>query len=179
MAKIDLHKLALAVGFEVICVEDDSINYEYMVRIRDIESISYVLKLKNNPDYSEVDNIIASIIIVLPNKLKRKVKKLMKKRDKDNIDNIIDLLCYTVTEFKSKTKYSLLKEYGNLVGVNIEEYGFFFKYKLPKKEFIKIKSLVESKLSIEDAPIVGKIKGLEHKMAYIKQKQNSNENQSM
>ena len=99
-----MHKLALAVGFEVICVEDDSINYEYMVRIRDIESISYVLKLKNDPDYSEVDNIIASIIIVLPNKLKRKVKKLMKKRDKDNIDNIIDLLCYTVTEYKNKTK---------------------------------------------------------------------------
>ena len=27
MAKIDLHKLALAVGFEVVCVEEDYINY--------------------------------------------------------------------------------------------------------------------------------------------------------
>lgn len=178
MAKIDLHKLALAVGFEVICVDDDGINYEYMVRIKDIESMSYILKVKNDPDYSEVDDIIASIIIMLPNKLRRKVKKLMKKRDKDNIDNIIDLLCYTITEFRSKTKYSMLKEYGTLVGVNIEEYGYYFKYKMPKKEFIKIKALIESKLSIEDAPKVGKIKNLEYKISYIKQKQNV-ENQSV
>jgi len=178
MVKIDLHKLALAVGFEVICVEDDSVNYEYMVRIRDIESISYVLKLKNDPDYSEVDHIISSIIIMLPNKLRRKIKKLMRKKDKDNIDNIIDLLCYTITEYKSKTKYSLLKEYGNLVGINIEDYGYYFKYKITKKEFIKIKSLIESKLSIEDAPIIGKIKSIEYKMGYIKQKQSA-ENQSI
>lgn len=179
MAKIDLHKLALAVGFEVICVEDDSINYEYMLRIGDIESISYVLKLKNDVEYSEVDELIETIIMVLPNKLKRKVKKLMKKRDKDNIDNIIDLLCYTITEFKSKTKYVLLREYGRLVGVKIEDYGFYFKYKLTRKEYIKIKSLVESKLPIEDALIVGKMKNIEYKIGYVKQKLNSDKNQSI
>ena len=178
MAKIDLHKLALAVGFEVVCVEEDYINYEYMVRIKDIESMSYILKVKNEPKYSEVDDIIASIIIMLPNKLRKKIKKLMRKKDEDNIDNIIDLLCYTITEYKSKTKYSLLKEYGNLVGINIEEYGFYFKYKITKKEFIKMKSLIESKLSIEDAPVIGKIKSIEHKMGYIKQKGNM-ENQSI
>lgn len=167
MSKIDLHKLALAVGFEIVCVEDDCISYEYMVRVRDIESISYVLKLKNDPDYSEVDEIINSIIIVLPNNLKRKVKKLMRKRDRENINNIIDLLCYTITEYKAKTKYSMLKEYGNLLGINIEDYGYHFSYKVPKKKYVKIISLIESKLTVEEAPILGKIKRLDYKISYI------------
>lgn len=167
MSKIDLHKLALAVGFEIVCVEDDCISYEYMVRVKEIESISYVLKLKNDPDYSEVDEIINSIIIVLPNKLKRKVKKLMKKRDRENINNIIDLLCYTITEYKNKTKYSMLKEYGNLLGIDIEEYGYYFSYKIPKKKYVKMISLIESKLTVEEAPILGKIKRLDYKISYI------------
>ena len=48
MAKIDLHKLALTVGFEVVCVDDDFTNYEYMIRLRDIESMSYILKIKTS-----------------------------------------------------------------------------------------------------------------------------------
>ncbi len=166
---IDLHKLALSVGFEVVCVDDDYTNYEYMVRIRDNESISYVLNLKNEPEFSEVDDIIGSIIIMLPKKLRRKVKKLMRKKDENNIDNIIDLLCFTITQYKSKTKYSMLKEYGDLIGINIEDYGYYFTYKMPKKKYISILALIESKLAIEDAPIVGKIKKLEYKIGYVKQ----------
>ena len=63
MAKIDLHKLALTVGFEVVCVDDDYTNYEYMVRIRDIESMSYILKIKNKIEFADVENILTSIII--------------------------------------------------------------------------------------------------------------------
>jgi hypothetical protein len=48
VAKIDLHKLALTAGFEVVCVDDDYTNYEYMIRLKDIESMSYVLKIKND-----------------------------------------------------------------------------------------------------------------------------------
>ena len=74
MAKIDLHKLALIVGFEVVCVDEDYTNYEYMVRLRDIESMSYLLKIKNDISFLDVDNILQSIFIVLPNNLKRKIK---------------------------------------------------------------------------------------------------------
>ena len=169
MAKIDLHKLALTVGFEVVCVDDDYTNYEYMVRIRDIESMSYILKIKNKVEFSDVDNILQSIIIMLPTGLRRKIKKLSKKKDENNIDNILDLLCYTIEEYKSKTKYSLLKEYGDLVGVNIEDYGYYFTFNLPKKKFRKILSLIESKLSVEEAPIIGKIHGIEYKIGYMKQ----------
>lgn len=169
MAKIDLHKLALVVGFEMVCVDDDYTNYEYMIRIRDIESMSYILKIKNEITFLDFDNILQSIIIVLPNKLKRKIKKLIKKKDENNIDNLIDLLSFTVEEYKSKTRYSLLKEYGDVVGLNIEDYGYFFKYTMSKKQYLKILSLIESKLSIDDALVVAKIKKIEYKIGYLKQ----------
>lgn len=169
MAKIDLHKLALTVGFEVVCVDDDFTNYEYMVRIRDIESVSYVLKIKNEIEFEDVDNILQSIVIMLPKNLRRKIKKLARKKDEQNIDNIIDLLCYTIDEYKIKTKYSLLKEYGDLVGVNIEDYGYYFTYNMSNKKYRQILSLIESKLSVDEAPIVGKIKRIEYKIGYMKQ----------
>lgn len=169
MAKIDLHKLALVVGFEVVCVDDDFTNYEYMVRIRDIESMSYVLKIKNKIDFQDVDNIISSITIVLPKKLRKKVKKLTKKKDENNIDNVIDLVCYTISEYKSKTKYSLLNEYATLLGCNLEENGYYFNYKLSKKKASQILALIESKLTVEQAPILGKMHKIEYKIGYLKQ----------
>ena len=169
MAKIDLHNLALTVGFEVVCVDDDYTNYEYMITLRDIESMSYVLKIKNEIAYSDVENILQSIILVLPSRLRSKVKRLAKKRDESNIDNIIDLLCFTISEHKSKTKYCLLKEYGDLVGVDIEKHGYFFNYKMAKKKYYEILALIESKLSLDDALILGKIKKIEYKIGYMKQ----------
>lgn len=169
MAKIDLHKLALIVGFEVVCVDDDFTNYEYMVRIRDIESMSYILKIKNKIGFEDVDNILASIIIVLPNELRKKIKKLTRKKDEKNIESIIDLLCYTITEYKSKTKYSLLSEYACLLGVNLEKNGYYFTYKLSRKKERQIIALIESKLSVEQAPILGKMHKLEYKIGYLKQ----------
>jgi len=169
VAKIDLHKLALIVGFEVVCVDDDYTNYEYMIRLRDIESMSYILKIKNEIAYADVDNILQSIIIVLPSELKRKIKKLMRKKDEKNIENIVDLLCYTIAEYKNKTSYSMLKEYGEQVGVDIEKHGYYFSYKMTKTTYRKILSLIESKLSIEEAPVIGKIRKLEYKIGYLKQ----------
>lgn len=169
MAKIDLHKLALTVGFEVVCVDDDYTNYEYMIRLHEIESMSYILKIKNEITYSDVDGILQSIVIVLPIKLRRKIKKLCRKKDENNIENIVDLLCYTISEYKSKTKYSLLKEYADQVGVDIEKHGYYFTYKMSKTTYRKILSLIESKLSVDEAPVVGKIRKIEYKIGYVKQ----------
>lgn len=169
MAKIDLHKLALTVGFEVVCVDDDYTNYEYMVTLRDIESMSYVLKIKNEIAYSDVENILQSIILVLPTGLRRKIKRLAKKRDENNIDNIIDLLCFTIAEYRNKTDYSMLKEYGELVGINIEDYGYYFNYKISKKKYYDALALIESKLDVNDALVLGKIKKIEYKIGYMKQ----------
>lgn len=169
MAKIDLHKLALTVGFEVVCVDDDYTNYEYMIRLRDIESMSYILKIKNEIAYSDVDNILQSIVIVLPRGLRSKVKKLARKKDEKNIENIIDLLCYTISEYKSKTKYSLLKEYADYVGVDIEKHGYYFVYNMSKSTYTKILSLIESKLPVDQAPVIGKMRKIEYKIGYVKQ----------
>ena len=169
MAKIDLHNLALTVGFEVVCVDDDYTNYEYMIALRDIESMSYVLKIKNKIAYSDVEEILQSIILVLPAKLRCKVKRLARKRDENNIDNIIDLLCFTISEYKAKTKYCLLKEYGDLVGIDIEKHGYYFNYKMPNKKYYEILALIESKLDLDDALILGKIKKIEYKIGYMKQ----------
>lgn len=169
MAKIDLHKLALTVGFEVVCVDDDYTNYEYMVTLQDIESMSYVLKIKNEIAYSDVENILQSIILVLPTKLRLKVKRLAKKRDENNIDNIIDLLCFTISEYRNKTKYNILKEYGELVGVNLEANGYYFTYNMTKKKYSDALALIESKLDVNDALVLGKMKKLEYKIGYLKQ----------
>ena len=169
MAKIDLHKLALTVGFEVVCVDDDYTNYEYMVALRDIESMSYVLKIKNKIAYSDVENILQSIILVLPTRLRLKVKRLARKRDEENIDNIIDLLCFTITEYKNKTKYSVLKEYGDLVGIDIEKHGYYFNYKMQKKKYFDALALIESKLDVDDALVLGNMKKIEYKIGYLKQ----------
>ena len=169
MAKIDLHKLALTVGFEVVCVDDDYTSYEYMVRLNGIESVSYVLQIKNKINYTDVDNILQSIVLVLPTRLRLKVKRLARKKDENNIDNIIDLLCFTISEYQAKTKYHLLKEYGDLVGVDIEKQGYFFSYKMSNKKFYEILALIESKLELNDALVLGKIKKIEYKIGYMKQ----------
>lgn len=169
MQKIDLHKLALTVGFEVVCVDDDYTNYEYMVTLRDIESMSYVLKIKNEIAYSDVENILQSILLVLPTRLRLKVKRLARKRDEGNIDNIIDLLCFTIAEYRNKTKYNALKEYGMLVGIDIEKHGYFFTYKMTKKKYSDALALIESKLDVNDALVLGKMKKIEYKIGYLKQ----------
>lgn len=176
MAKIDLHQLALIVGFEVVCVDDDFTNYEYMIRLRDIESMSYVLKVKNHIEFLDVDNILQSIIIVLPADLRRKIKKLIKKTDETNIDNIIDLLCFTVEEYKLKTRYNLLSEYAKLLDINLEDYGYFFTYKMSKKKYKQIMAFIESKLDISVAPIIGKMHKIEYKIGYLKQHKKLDEN---
>ena len=103
--------------------------------------------------------------------MRKKIKKLSKKRDENNIENIIDLLCYTIEEYRQKTKYSLLKEYGDLCGVNIEDYGYYFTYDMSNKKFKQIMSIIESKLSVDNALVVGKIKKIEYKIGYMRQQQ--------
>ena len=106
----------------------------------------------------------------MPKQIKRKIRRLARKKDENNIDNLIDLLCYTISEYKAKTKFSLLKEYGELAGINIEDFGYYFTYSMSKKRYLKILALIESNLDISDALVIGKIKKIEYKIGYLKQK---------
>ena len=76
---------------------------------------------------------------------------------------------FLTTKYKNKTKYNLLKEYGELIGVDIEKYGYFFTYKMPKNKYSDALALIESKLEVNDALVLGKMKKLEYKIGYLKQ----------
>ena len=64
---------------------------------------------------------------------------------------------------------TLLKEYGALLGVDIEM-KFPFEYVLKKKKRSEILSYVEFYLPMEMAPLVGKIRKTEYKISYLKRR---------
>ena len=62
----------------------------------------------------------------------------------ENIKNTIDFF------IRNKTKFSMLKEYGDLVGVDIEKQGYFFTYKLLKEnkyDEIRIRGMLKLRAS--------------------------------
>lgn len=177
MKNIDLHKFALAVGFDVVCVDDDFTSYEFMERIESIESMSYVLQIKNEILYEDVDTILKSIMFVLPPKLKKKLTKLLKKKDETNIGSIIDLLCFSVEEYRAKCDYEKLREYASLLGIDLSAIGYYFTYKLTKQKYLEILSYIERNLTFEDSLVLGKMKKLDYKIGYLKQKKSVTSNE--
>ncbi len=167
--KVDLHKLAGAVGWQPLYVDDGYTCYEYVQKIRNIESLCHVLQIKDDLTYQTYLPTFLAIVAVLPPKLQKKVKKLTKKSSEEKIDSVLDLACYAVEEFKGKCEYTKLQEYGNLVGVDITKQGYQFSYYLPKNVRSQILSLIESSLPVTLAPTLGKIKKVEYKIGHIKQ----------
>ena len=162
-----LNELAIKVGFEVVNVDDGCTNYEYNERVSGVESISYIIKVIDKPTKSEQVLTFEAIVNVLPKKLKKKVKKLTKHSDMSDEKNI-ELVIFAVDEFKAKSDYSKLKEYGLLLGKDIEKMGYNFKYFLTKKEYSDIISKIEQALPMEYAPVLGNIKNIDYKIGYIK-----------
>ena len=162
-----LNELACKVGFEVVNVDDGFINYEYNERVSGVESVSYIIKIADKPTKTEQLLTFEAIVNVIPKKLKKKINKLIKHSDISE-DKSIELVMFAVDEFKSKSDYSRLKEYGLLLGVDIEKLGYSFKYFLNKKEYNEILSKIEQALPMEYAPVLGKIKKIDYKIGYIK-----------
>ena len=169
MKNIDLHKLAQTVGWTALYVDEDYTSYEYMQKVKNIECLCHVLKLYDDLTYENYYSTFETIIGVLPKDLVKKIKKLTKKSDPENINSLIDLVCYEVEEYRLKTTYNKLFTYGTLVGLDISDKGYKFCYDMTKSEERKILSLIESSLPIDLAPILGKIKKIDYKIGYIKQ----------
>lgn len=167
--KVDLHKLALTVGWQPLYVDDGYTCYEYVKKVRGVESLCHVLQLKDDLTYDTITPTFSAIVGVLPVKLQRKIKKLSKKCSDQEIDNVLDLICWTVQTHKDQCDYCRLAEYGSLVGVDIASHGYEFSYDLPKTTKSEILSLIESSLPVDLAPILGKMKKLDYKIGYIKQ----------
>ena len=113
-----------------------------------------------------------SIDIKDQKKLNKKINKILKDVKIEDLANVVDVVSFAVEEYVAKTDFSKLKEYGELVGVNIESMGYKFKYKLPKREMAEIIAKIENNVPIEQAPILGRIKKLDYKIAYIKNQKN-------
>jgi len=162
-----LNELATKVGFEVVNVDDGFINYEYNERVSGVESISYMLQVFDNAPKDKALLTFEAIVNVLPKKLKKKIHKLIKHSDVAEEKNL-ELVMFAIDEYKAKSDYSRLKEYGLLLGVDIEKLGYNFTYNLTKKEYNDILAQIEQALPMEYAPVLGKIKKIDYKIGYIK-----------
>ncbi len=163
-----LHELATKVGFEVVNVDESYTNYEYNEKISGVESVSYIIQVLDDASSDKTNLTFEAIINVLPKKLKKKIYKLTKHSNIATDEKSLELAMFAIDEYKSKCEYNKLKEYGELLGVDIEKLGYNFTYNLSKKEAKAILAKIEQALPMEYAPILGKIRKLDYKIGYVK-----------
>lgn len=166
--KSSLHDLAIAVGFEVVNVDEGFTNYEFIQNISGIENVSYLIKVVDKPSMENFELTFHAIINVLPRKLKKRIYKLIKHSKLGEDDKALELVLFAVEEFKTKSDYYKLKEYGKLVKVDIEKLGYEFAYNLTKKDIKAIVAKIEQAIPMEYAPALGKIKRIEYKIGFVK-----------
>lgn len=167
--KNGLHDLATMVGFEVVNVDDGFTNYEFNQKITGVESVSYIIKVLDTMTPERFQMTFDAIVNVLPRKFKKRIYKLVKHSDLVNDEKCLELVMFEVSQYKEKCDYNKLKEYAELVGINLEDLGYGFTYELSDKEKKAIIAKIEQKVPMELAPALGKIKKIEYKIAFIKQ----------
>jgi len=172
MAKIAsyLKDLASVIGWKLVNEDKGFSTYEYEINESKYEHISHVVRILDEPNELEIYEILLSLIKVVPYKLRAKVNKLISKIKLDELENVMEVVCFTIEEYKKKTEYAKLEEYAGLLGVTLEQKGFSFEYKLKKAKRAEILSQIEVNLPMELAPVLGKIKKTDYKIAYIKNK---------
>lgn len=167
-ASKSLQDLASVIGWKLVNDDKGFKNFEYEICMSKYENISHVVRILDEPNEIEICEILLTLIKVLPSKLKRKVNKLMGKFKMEDFVNLSEVATFTIEEYKKSTEFYKLQVYGDMLGVNIEEKGYTFEYRLRKNKRSEILSVIENKLPMEIAPAVGKIKKIDYKIAYIK-----------
>ena len=163
-------ELAKVIGWELITEDKGFSTYEFEIEESRYEHLAYVVRILDDPNELEIVEMLYTLTKVLPLKLRCKVMKLINKIKMEDLLNSLELISFTIDEYKKKTDYAKLSEYGRLLGVNIEDLGYLFEYKLKKRKKAEILSQIEIKLPMELAPVLGKIKNIDYKIAYIKNK---------
>lgn len=167
-----LKDLAQIIGWKLVNEDQGFSIYEYVESVGKYEKLSHIVKIENSINDSDVYEIWLTLKSVLPKKLQRILNKITKNVDPENISSVFEVVNYTIEEFRSKTDYSKLKEYGSFLGLNIEDMGYFFEYTMPRKKVQLVLSQIESKLPIELAPVVGKMKKIEYRIGFVKNRKN-------
>ena len=172
MTKSDLITLAQVIGWEKVNDDKGYSLYEYRKAVNRFEEISHLVKILDEPTDMEVYEMLLTLKNVLPFKLQHKLNKIIRNVKISSLPQIVEVISFTVDEFKQSTKYAKLQQYGDLLGVDLEKMGYKFMYTMPKKLQAEILSKIELNLPMEIAPTVGKIRKLDYKIAFVK-KQNS------
>ena len=161
----NLHNLASAIGWEVVNTDEGFINYEYVLKTGDVGSLSYIVRISENPSDEYFEETFEALVQVLPKKLQKKLYKLVKN---SKVKDSLEVIIFAIEEYRQKTDFSKLYAYGLLLGVDILKEGNLFQYELSKKDKIRLLSRIESELPMELAPVLGKMKKLEYKIGYLK-----------
>ena len=171
-ASVALKELAKTIGWKLVTDDKGFSLYEFEVHVSKYENDSYIVRILDEPNELEIVEMFYTVTKVLPHKLKVKVRKLINKFKIEDFANMCEIASFTVEEYKKHTDFYKLKEYGLILGVDIEELGYNFEYKLKKHKRSAILSVIEVNLPSELAPILGKIKKLDYKIAYVKNNKN-------
>ncbi|MEG1582172.1 MAG: hypothetical protein RR334_03360 [Clostridia bacterium] len=163
-----LHSLALIIGWEFVNEDKGFSNYKFTRQISPSEIVSYTVRINDVQTESEFYDTLQVLQNILPNKLKRRANKITKNIKPEDISSVVDVLAFAIEEFKSKTTYQKLKEYAEVLNMDIEEMGYKFDYEISKKSERAITALIESRIPMEHATNVGKLKKLEYKIGYFK-----------
>lgn len=167
-----LKDLAKVIGWKLVNEDKGFSTYEYEVSVSKYENDSYVIRILEEPNELEVYELLVALLKVLPHRLKRKVNKLIGKFKTEDFCNFAEVAIYTIEEYKKGTEYAKLYEYGKIVGINLEEKGYNFVYHLKKNKKAEILSVIEFNLPVELAPVLGKIRKIDYKIAYVKNSRN-------
>lgn len=168
----NLKELATTIGWVEVNEDKDYNVFEYNFQQNKYEKVTHVVKIYHSPTANELYDIIQALRRVLPKKLRKKIDKVVHKFKLETIENLTDLIKFEVDEFIAKSEYAKLDEYAKLLGTSLKELGYQYKYELTKSERAEILTKVENKLPIEKAPILGKMKKTDYKIAYIKNQKN-------
>lgn len=170
-----LRDLAETIGWEFVNDDLDFTVYEYTHRVSKYEEISHIARIYEKPTEIMLYDILQTLKKVLPRKLKKKIDKILKNIRIEDLPNVVEVVKFAIEEYKAKTDYAKLQEYGKLAGVDIEAMGYKFKYSLKKREILEVTAKIENKLPMEYGPALGRIKKLDYKIAYLKSNKNRTE----
>ena len=165
-----LKELAKVIGWRLVNEDNGFCIFEYEINVSKHEHDLYIVRILDEPNELETRELLSAILKVLPYKLRRKANKLLSKLKMEDFNNLTEIVCFTIEEYKKATDYAKLEVYGKLLGVSLEEKGYKFEYKLKKNTRSEILSQIEVKLPMEIAPVLGKIRKLDYKIAYVKNK---------
>ena len=165
-----LKELAKVIGWRLVNEDNGFCIFEYEIHVSKHENDLFVVRILDEPNELETRELLSAILKVLPYKLRRKAEKLLGKFKMEDFANLTEVLCFTIEEYKRSTEFAKLEDYGKLLGVDLEQKGYKFEYKLKKNTRSEILSQIEVHLPMEIAPVLGKIRKLDYKIAYIKNK---------